>query len=104
MSSSGTYDNESVAVKININEDDFNHEMSVFEALNATADPDIESHGIARIFFSGKFMYYNAIAMTLFDETLDDRIRKQAKQKKKISELSILLIFKRAVRRSQLSS
>lgn len=94
-----TYEGNTVAIKINTNETVFTEELKGFEALNATVDEDIESHGIPKIYFSGKFLRkYHAIAMTLLDGTLQDRMRKQKKEKKKISELSLLLIFRRAVR------
>lgn len=69
--------------------------MDIFEALNATRDPNIEQHDIPRVYYHGKFLNnYNAIAMTLFDETLHDRY---LAQNKSLSDLSILMIFKQAV-------
>lgn len=98
--SAGTYLNNAVAIKINTNENNFKEEMKGFEALNATVDKDIETHGIPKVYFSGRFMYrYHAIAMSLFDGTLEDRKRKLKKENKQISELSLLLIFRRAVRK-----
>lgn len=73
-----------------------NRELGVFEALNAMRDPNIEQHDIPRIHFHGKILNdkFDAIAMSLFDETLQDRY---IVQNKNLSDLSILMIFKRAV-------
>lgn len=69
--------------------------MRAFIALNATIDENIEKRGIPRVFYHGKILErHHAIVMTLFEETLYDRFKLQ---NKKISELSTLLIFKRAV-------
>lgn len=97
--SAGTYKGDPVAIKINDSEKNFVKEMKGFEALNATVDEHIETHGIPRIYFSGPFRKrYHAIAMTLLDGSLEDRMKKQKQEGKKISELSLLLIFRRAVR------
>lgn len=70
-------------------------EMKIFEALNATRDPNIEQYDIPRIHFHGKILNkYDAIAMTLFDEDLYDRYMAQNQN---LSDLSILMIFKQAV-------
>lgn len=69
--------------------------MKIFQALNATNDLDIEKKGIARVFYAGPILQkYNAIVMSLFEETLEDRYELQNEH---ISDLSILLIFKRTV-------
>lgn len=69
--------------------------MKIFQALNATNDLDIEKKGIARVFYYGPFLTnYHAIVMSLFEETLEDRYKLQNQH---ISDLSILLIFKRTV-------
>lgn len=69
--------------------------MEVFEALNAIRDPYIEQHDIPKIHYHGKILdKYDAIAMTLFDETLQARYMAQNKS---LSDLSILMIFKQAV-------
>lgn len=91
----GFYDNVPVAVQIIWNKKRYRREMKAFIALNATNDENIEKHGIHRVFYHGKFLVrYHVIAMTLCEETLYNRFKLQ---NKKISELSILLIFKRAV-------
>lgn len=90
----GVYNNVPVAVQIMWNKKRYNKEMKAYIALNATLDEDIEKKGIPRIFWNGSFKRHHAIAMTLFEETLYNRFKLQ---NKKISELSILLIFKRAV-------
>lgn len=88
---------DTVAIKITDHEGSYSNEMHVLYVLNGIENSNIEVHGIPRVFFSGTFMNcYFVIGMTLFDETLDDRWKKQ---KKNISELSILLIFRRAVSR-----
>lgn len=72
--------------------------MKIFQALNATKDLDIEKMGIPRVFYYGIFLLkYHAIALTLFEGALENRYRLQ---NEKISDLSILLIFKRMVSRS----
>lgn len=72
-----------------------NQEMRILEALNATGNPNIEEHGIPRVYYHGAFLKnYFAIAMTLFDETLEKRYNIQGGH---LSDLSILLIFKQAV-------
>lgn len=77
------------------NEKRYAREIEAYTALNATDDPEIEKRGIPRIYYHGKlFSERHAIAMTLFEETLYHRFKFQHKN---ISELSILLIFKRAV-------
>lgn len=68
--------------------------MRVFNALNATADKNIETHGIARIYYHGpifKKKYY-VIAMTLLDGTFEGLIPPGS-----VSEISILYILRQAV-------
>lgn len=85
-------------MKIIWSDNSFNRELEALEALNATTDPDIEEHGIPRIYYHGQFLHlYNAIAMTLFDESLNDVYDRHKTRGEKISELAILLIFKQAV-------
>lgn len=63
--------------------------------LNATEDSEIEKKGIPRIYYHGSILgKYFAIAMTLFDETLDACFKHQNKH---FSETTFLLIFKQAV-------
>lgn len=71
--------------------------MNGFQALGATKNPNIEAEGIPRVYFNGRLMKrYFAIGITLFNGTLEDRWKKLGN----ISELSILIIFKRAVSKS----
>lgn len=71
------------------------HELIIFKALNATEYPNIEDCGIARVFYYGKILKeYNAIAMTLFEETLEYRFKAQ---RKRFSDLSTLMIFMQTV-------
>lgn len=92
---SGTYDNKAVACKLVADKRYMEDEMKIYEALNATENLDMEPHEIPRIYYHGPILgKYHAIAMTLFDGTLLDRY---VKQKEKISDFSILLIFKQAV-------
>lgn len=74
----------------------YDDELRIFKALNATEYPNIEDIGIARVFYYGKVLGgdYNAIAMTLFEETLENRFKIQAKH---FSDLSILMIFVQTV-------
>ncbi|XP_031619303.1 casein kinase I-like [Contarinia nasturtii] len=91
----GTYDNKAVACKLFCDKKYMDEEMKIFKALNATKNLDKEPHEIPRIFYHGPILgKYHAIAMTLFDGTLLDRY---VKQDEKLSDFSILLIFKQAV-------
>lgn len=75
--------------------------MNVFRKLRAINNTDIESEGIPRVYFHSNFLNgYFAFGMTLFSETLEDRWKKA----ESISELRILLIFKRAVSNEHVSS
>lgn len=68
--------------------------MNALKMLDAVDNTDIEAKGIPKVYFHGKFFNrYYAIGMTLFSGTLEDRWKKAGN----ISELSILLIFKRSV-------
>lgn len=72
-----------------------NQELKILEALNAFKDPNIEQHDIPKIYYHGKVLgEYDAIAMSLFDETLEDRY---LAQNQNLSDLSILVIFRQAV-------
>lgn len=73
-------------------------EMRIFQALNATENPDIEKQGILRVFYYGPFLNHHAIAMTLCEGTLADRYKRQNEP---LSYLSVLLIFRRTVCQSQ---
>lgn len=90
----GLYNNVPVAVQIMWSKKRYNKEMRAYTALNATLDENIEKKGIPKIFWNGRIFRHYGIAMTLFEETLYNRFKLQ---NKKISELSTLLIFKRAV-------
>lgn len=68
--------------------------MMIFNALNATENLEIESHGIPRVFYNGPFLQYYAIAMTLFDGDLDGRYEKE---KMNLTTITILSIFRQAV-------
>lgn len=73
-------------------------EMNIFEALKATEDFDITMHRIPRVYYHGRiFIKYFAIAMTLFEETLEDRFEHFKCKDRRFSEPTILLIFKQAV-------
>lgn len=93
---SGIYNkNETVAIKVFLNKQSMEREVAILQALRATKEVNIEDRGIPRVYFFGKITGdYNAIAMTLFDESLEKRYELQGK---KISDLSILLIFRQAV-------
>lgn len=88
--------NQICAIKMIYNKDTFEDEMMIFEALNATKNLEIENHGIPRIYYYGEFLgKYYAIAMTLFDGDLDNRYEKEQKH---LTTITILSIFKQAVR------
>lgn len=85
-----------VAVKIMWDQKSLEDEMKIFLALNATNDPKIERHRVPRIFYFGNVLgNYGAIAMTLFDETLEDRYKRQNEQP--FDVFTVLVIFKQAV-------
>lgn len=87
--------NITVAVKIVWDKKSLDKELNVFEALNAGNDSRIENYGIPKIYYSGTILNgYHAIVMTLFDGTLNSRLNAQNGH---ISDLSILMIFKRTV-------
>lgn len=84
-----------MAIKITWNETLFDREVAVFEALDAIDDANIENKRVPRVYYQGTvLMKYNAIAMSLFETTLDYRYRLQRKH---LSDFSILMIFKQAV-------
>lgn len=91
----GFFDKIPVAVKITWDKQAIDREMRIFEALNAVENPNIEKLGIPNVYYYGPIIgRYYAIAMTLCDETIEDRYKEQGEQ---LSDLSILLILKRAV-------
>lgn len=91
-----------MAVKFIMSDKAFDREMEMYKALNAIDDPNIETKGIPKIYSYGSFESQtngkiSFIAMTLFDGTLEARIKQQ---KRNISDLSLSLIFRRSVRQS----
>lgn len=73
-------------------------EIEIYCALGALDDANIEQNGVPRVYYYGRVLSkYYAIAMTLFDETLEDRYQYEGEH---LSNLTVLLIFKRLVRRS----
>lgn len=92
---SGTYNNVSVACKLVDDKKYLDDEMKIFKALKATENLDMEPHEVPKIYYHGKMLdKYHGIAMTLFDGTLLDRY---LQQNEKLSDFSILMIFKQAV-------
>lgn len=89
----GTYDGIPVAIKISSHDVLHKDEMEIYEALH---DDDPESHGIPKVYYHGQVfrVSYKAIAMSLFDETVEQRY---AKQSTAFSDFSVLQIFKQAV-------
>lgn len=89
------FDNELVAVKIVWDEESYNDEVEIYQALGSMDNAKIEDEGIPRVYFHGKVLSkYFAIAMTLFDGTLLNRYEIQNEH---LSYLTILLIFRRFV-------
>lgn len=83
-----------VAIKFAANQKVIRREINVLNALNAM-DRNIETCDIPRVYYHGNVLdQYLAIAMSLFDGTLDDLYKRY---KGNISELQILEIFKQAV-------
>lgn len=94
------YDNVPVALKITWDDGVpfMRDEMAIYNALNAKKDLNIESHRIPRVYYDGTVLgNYTGIAMTLFQETLNDRYLTYMRQKRHMSNISILAIFKQAV-------
>lgn len=74
-------------------------EMKIFDALKPTPNENIIKYKIPTVYYSGPFLrFFNCIAMTLFDGCLEHRIKLQKKKRQTVSELSVLIIFKQAVR------
>lgn len=85
-------------MKIVCDEDSMHDEVAIYQALGALDDNKIEEKGVPRVYYRGPVLSnYYAIVMTLFDETLEDRYQYE---NEKLSNLNILLIFKRLVRNS----
>lgn len=92
----GYFDKIPVAIKITWDKQAVDREMRIYNALYAIENPMIETFGIPNVYFYGPIFMgrYHAIAMTFCDETIEDRYVEQDEQ---FSDLSILLILKRAV-------
>lgn len=89
------FDRETVAVKIVWDQESFNDEVEIYQALGSMNNAKIEDLGIPKVYFYGKVLSkYFAIAMTVFDGTLLNRYEIQNKH---LSNLTILLIFRRWV-------
>lgn len=77
----GMYDNVPVALKITWDDgiSFIKDEMAIYDKLNATRDSNIESHRVPRIYYYSESILgsdrYTGIAMTLFQETLNDRLQ-----------------------------
>lgn len=83
-----------MAIKFAANQTAMKQEIKVLNALNAI-DENIEKHDIPRVYYQGEILdQYLAIALSLFDGTLDDLYEQY---RENISELQILHIFKQAV-------
>lgn len=71
--------------------------MNVYKALNATKNPAIEQIGIAKVYYAGPILaVYDAIALTLFDGTLENYYNLN-KQSGKLPDLTMLEIFGQTV-------
>lgn len=94
----GTYDGIPVAIKITSVDSLFNDEMKVYTVLN---DDDPESHGIPKVYYHGtvfKISSYNAIAMSLFENTIEHRYKNELTRiLTPFSDFSVLHIFNQAV-------
>lgn len=67
-----------------------NKEVAAYEALNADTDEKIEYYGIPRIYYVGKmFGSSHIIVMTLFDESVFSRWKKQNKEFRMYSTLQV---------------
>lgn len=92
---SGTYDRIPVAIKITSFDTFFDQELDIFETLNAISHTNAESHGIPQVYYRGiVFGKYKAIAMSLFEETVEHRFDKM---KKPFTDFTVLQIFMQAV-------
>lgn len=72
-------------------------EAKILEYLKGQ-DPNLEEHGIPKIYFSGSVMTaFRANAMTLFHGSFTDAQKRYKKEGLKLSDLSLLILFKGAV-------
>lgn len=74
-----------------------NQELMIFEELKAVKNPAIEKSGIPTVFYYGWFLDYDAIVMTLFEGSVNDRYEIERKAGRKFTDTTILSIFKQAV-------
>lgn len=91
------YVNKPVAVKIIHDSASMDKELMIFEELKAVNNPKIENSGIPEVFYYGWFLNYDAIAMTLFEGSVNDRYEIERKAGKKFTDTTILSIFLQAV-------
>lgn len=86
-----------VTVKINTAGTDNTQDAKILEYLKEK-DPNLEQHGIPKIYYSGAVMLiYRANVMTLFHGSFIDVQKRYKKMKLKLSDLSLLILFKGAV-------
>lgn len=91
----GDYNGTDAVIKIMENENNYLNEMNTLSILGAMGNREIEKMGIPTVYACGIwFKKYYGYTMTMFDGSLEDRWESQ---NGKISELSILMIFKRGV-------
>lgn len=69
----------------------------IFQKLNAVKNPKIENNGIPQVYYYGCFLKYDAIAMTLFEGSIDDRYKIERKARRKFTDTTILSIFLQTV-------
>ncbi|XP_031631368.1 uncharacterized protein LOC116345816 [Contarinia nasturtii] len=86
------FDGVEVAVKFFTRRENMDNEVSSYKALNAIDNEDIEKYGIPRIYYVGKmFGTSPVIVMTLFDESLFRRWKKQNMYIRTYSNLQVFL-------------
>lgn len=94
---SGDYNGTEAITKIMEDRNTFLNEIGALELLGALQNPKIEKYGLPNVFLYGVwFGKYYGYTMTKFDGSLEDR---WVKQNNTISEMSILLVTKRVVRK-----
>lgn len=91
------YVNQPVAVKIIHDSASMDKELIIFEKLKAINNPKIENSGIPQVYYHGWFLNYDAIAMTLFEGSVNDRYEIERKAGRKFTDTTILSIFLQAV-------
>lgn len=91
-------DDIAVTVKLSRNNTDNTQEAKILNYLKEK-DPNLEEHGVPKIYYSGVVMLaYRANVMTLFHGSFVDVQERYKKEKLQLSDLSLLILFRGAVK------